>query len=92
MAINRTPPKCPKCGADYDALHAQYTANFVGDTFIMWDTQNHKCKWIGSSGGVLSSYEERLENIVVKIKDLTIIEGICLLKEHIPRFDNENDA
>ena len=86
MAVFRVPPKCPHCGADYDAIHNQYTANFVGDTFVMWDIQNHKCK---STTDVLSAYEERLERIVDEIKRLPTLEAIGVLRKYVPPVKSE---
>lgn len=47
MAVYRTNPKCHKCGGK---IHGKYVHlptispnNYVGDTFIGWDYEGHKC-------------------------------------------------
>lgn len=49
MAIQRQIKKCPKCGEPYRAIYKN-ESNFpmqlktIGDTFIRWDFEGHKCK------------------------------------------------
>lgn len=49
MAVHRTNPKCHKCGGK---IHGKYIhlptvsynyPSYVGDTFIGWDFEGHKC-------------------------------------------------
>lgn len=46
MAVHRKNPKCHKCGGK---IHGKYihlptmSPNYVGDTFLGWDFEGHKC-------------------------------------------------
>lgn len=56
MSIARTAQKCPKCGESYKGIYADRGKNFVGDTFIRWDKENHICRL-----GILY-FIERIDN------------------------------
>jgi hypothetical protein len=43
MAVARTAPKCYLCGESYNGIYANRGKHFVGDSFIMWDMDGHKC-------------------------------------------------
>ena len=89
MAVLRIPPKCPTCGEEYVGIYADRGKNFVGDTFIMWDTERHVCKQDEASP--LTRYEERLERIVDTIRSVSTLEAIVLLKNLIPMLPNEDE-
>jgi len=42
--VARRPPTCPNCKEPYQGIYADRGKNFVGDTFIRWDIEEHKCK------------------------------------------------
>ena len=57
MAVYRTPPKCPKCGGEIEAVYDMQEGipllfqrigdNFfqrIRDNFIRWDWEGHLCK------------------------------------------------
>ncbi|HWY13232.1 MAG TPA: hypothetical protein VN026_18010 [Bacteroidia bacterium] len=46
MAVSREQPKCPKCNGYISAITKKYPAGvvFVGDNFISWDWEGHKCQ------------------------------------------------
>lgn len=49
MAVNRTPPQCPKCGKRIYAIYKDQSGlppamQLIGDTFIKWDWEGHKCE------------------------------------------------
>lgn len=49
MAIRRESPKCPKCGVVIDAIYLDQSdlpeiQRVIGDTFLKWDWENHKCE------------------------------------------------
>jgi hypothetical protein len=83
MAVAREAPICPRCGAPYEAIHRNMGPSFVGDTFIMWDSERHVCKQ--DEGSPLSRYEERLERILDTLRALPTLEGIVMLKNYIPK-------
>ena len=45
MAVQRETEKCPKCGESYKAITRKNNPHnpFVGDDFICWDYDGHKC-------------------------------------------------
>lgn len=43
MAVYRKPPQCPHCRQNIKAIHRKVSDTFVGDTFLRWDYQGHKC-------------------------------------------------
>lgn len=46
MAVQRETEKCHKCGESYKAITRKNNPHnpFVGDNFICWDYDGHKCK------------------------------------------------
>lgn len=42
--VVRKHPRCINCGEQINAIYADRGKHFVGDTFIMWDYNGHKCK------------------------------------------------
>lgn len=49
MALYRENPKCHKCGGVIKGIYKDQTdipvsMRIIGDTFIRWDWQNHKCE------------------------------------------------
>lgn len=49
MAVYRESPKCPQCGEPIygkyrDESHLHFTQRTIGDTFIGWDWEGHKCR------------------------------------------------
>lgn len=45
MAIARDTPKCPFCGAKTaKGVYANKGKNFIGDTFMYWQTIPHTCE------------------------------------------------
>lgn len=87
MAVYRPIPKCSICGEDYNAIYEDRGKYFVGDTFLKWDVENHKCK--SNEGSPLSRYEERLENLVDTIRVISTIDAIVLLKNYVQKFPFE---
>lgn len=43
MAVARTAPKCFICGESYHGIYANRGRTFVGDSFVGWDIDGHKC-------------------------------------------------
>jgi hypothetical protein len=48
MAVIRANPKCPKCNGIIHAIYKDQSdlpsiQQIIGDTFIKWDWENHKC-------------------------------------------------
>lgn len=41
--IARTAPKCPDCGQEYRGIYEKRGRNFVGDTFVRWNIEGHRC-------------------------------------------------
>lgn len=87
MAVHRVPPKCPICGEDYKGINNNDHANFIGDTFIMWDVARHVCK--SNEGSALTRYEESLEKLVDTIRNVTTVEAIILLKKYVQKLPTE---
>lgn len=44
MAVYRPQEHCHICGEPLKAIHRNMGRHFVGDTFVMWDYDGHKCK------------------------------------------------
>jgi len=89
MAVYRVAPKCPICGEEYEGIYNETLASqgFIGDTFIMWDTERHVCK--SDENHVLDRYEERLERIVDTIRAVGTLEAIGILRKYVPKLPNE---
>jgi methylenetetrahydrofolate dehydrogenase (NADP+) / methenyltetrahydrofolate cyclohydrolase len=63
MAVLRIPEKCFNCGGDLKEVHLDQShlpmyQQIIGDTFIKWDYENHKCKTKSDIR------EEKLNNIM----------------------------
>jgi len=48
MAVVRANPKCPKCNGVIHAIYKDQSdlpliQQIIGDTFIKWDWEGHKC-------------------------------------------------
>lgn len=89
MAVYREALKCPICGEPYEPIIREVGDGFVGDNFIMWDTERHICK--PDEGHVLSRYEERLERMVDTIRNIPTLEAIVFLKRFVPPLPTEDE-
>ena len=63
--VHREQLKCFKCGEPYEAI-VNNNKDFIGDNFIRWDTENHKCKFLDDSQLMQINYAIEVLNVICK--------------------------
>lgn len=61
MAVHREPYNCLKCGQPYEAIYSEDIekepnySGIIGDNFVRWDLENHKCS---------TTYQLKIEKLI----------------------------
>ena len=75
MAVHREPYNCPHCGEPYEAVYSQDIekepnySKIIGDNFVRWDTENHKCKPAKDKTEPKAKEGESLDNLWIGLFD-----------------------